>query len=105
LDGKSCANSAAFVFNCSAIAKLAKGWAQELRPQAAGNTHEQKNLRKRVTILERMTVLGDSVKFRYTIPSGFATSARISAALSSCSRLCAALTIARKRAWPSATVG
>src|SRR5579859_1962157 len=41
----------------------------------------------------------------YTIPSGLATSANISAAFSRCSRLCAALTIARSRALPSATVG
>src|SRR5260370_3430750 len=40
-----------------------------------------------------------------TIPNGFATSAKISAAFSRCSLLCAALTIARSRAFPSATVG
>src|ERR1700756_2870907 len=40
-----------------------------------------------------------------TIPNGFATSARISAAFSRYSLLCAALTIARSRALPSATVG
>jgi len=41
----------------------------------------------------------------YTIPSGFPTSAKISAAFSNSSRLCAALIIARSRAFPSATVG
>ncbi len=40
-----------------------------------------------------------------TIPSGFATSAKMSAAFTSCSFLCPALTIARSRALPSATVG
>src|SRR5207302_1506295 len=39
------------------------------------------------------------------IPSGFATSSKSSAALTNCSFLCPALTIARKRALPSATVG
>jgi hypothetical protein len=40
-----------------------------------------------------------------TIPKGLATSAKMSAALSNCSRLCVALTMARNRALPSATTG
>src|SRR5580704_3949577 len=39
------------------------------------------------------------------IPSGLATSAKTSAARNNCSRLCVALTMARSRALPSATVG
>src|SRR5712692_5167721 len=41
----------------------------------------------------------------HTIPSGFPTSASVSAAFNNCSRLCVALTIARSRALPSATIG
>ncbi len=40
-----------------------------------------------------------------TTPSVFPTSASVSAAFKSCSRLCVALTIARNRALSSATVG
>ncbi len=41
----------------------------------------------------------------HTIPSSFPTSASVSAAFNNGSRLCVALTIARSRALPSATVG
>src|SRR5258708_3058616 len=60
-----------------------------------------------VTVVGPTSVGATSYPVAYDgmIPSGLATSARMSAALTSCSFLCPALTIARNRAFPSAPVG
>jgi len=55
--------------------------------------------------VKRLEPMNYKQLFQATIPSGFATSAKMSAARSNCSRLCVALTIARNRALPSATIG